>query len=282
MQQPLSTHSSQSETELIEAARAGDGAALETLLERVQGRLFRFSLRMSGNIEDAEEVLQETLLTITRSLNSFRGDSRLTTWAFSIARHAFGKRKRKSERVSFAEADASLQESPNEDRGQEAKVREREILGALDAALNVLDEDSRAVLLLRDIEGLSAQETANALGMSIPQVKSRIHRARARLREHMLPTLTPATPTGRTAQPGCPDIVSMFSRYLEEEVDADMCREMQEHVESCDFCERTCESLKRTVAVCNAIPAPEIPRGVQTSVRHYIRRHVDASQSDPR
>lgn len=266
----------QSEADLIARAQAGDRPALEALLGRLQGKLYRFTLRMCGTVEDAEEVLQETLLAIARSVKDFRGDARISTWAYSIARRTCIKRRRLPINTSLDDENADTSKLVADDGGQEDNIRDQEILGALNGALHVLDEESRAVLLLRDVEGLSAQQTAEALQMSVAKVKSRLHRARGRLRQHILPVLAPASSEESQGKPGCPDIVDAFSRYLEDEIDSTMCQQMQEHVAGCEFCKRTCDSLQRTITVCNAMPTPQVPRNIQTAVRHYIRRHVDA------
>jgi len=262
------------DTALLERARGGDGEALAQLLERHQGQVYRFSMRMCRNPEDASDVLQETLLSAVRNLASFRGDAKLSTWLFSIARSFCIKQRLKTARARAAADDDALQ-TPVAGALPEDTVADRELLGALDSALHVLDADSRAVLLLRDVEGLSAKETAASLDMSVPQVKSRLHRARAQLREHIREPLSAVAPIDGACQPGCPDIVDMFSKYLEDEIGPAMCDQMQDHIETCGFCRSTCDSLKRTVAVCNAVPTPSVPREVQVRLRHEIRRHLE-------
>ena len=95
------------------------------------------------------------------------------------------------------------------------------------------------------------------------------------MREHLREPLDAVQPVEGSCQPGCPDITDMFSKYLEDEIGPDMCTRMQEHIETCEFCRSTCDSLKRTVAVCNAVPTPQIPRDVQIRLRHEIRRHIE-------
>jgi RNA polymerase sigma-70 factor (ECF subfamily) len=123
-------------------------------------------------------------------------------------------------------------------------------------------------VLLRDIEGLSAPEVAQVTGLSVAAVKSRLHRARTSLREQLLAVVgepsEPATPT-------CPDVLTLLSKKLEEEVSPDLCAEMERHVDGCPHCKGLCASLKQTLAVCRALPTPLVPPHVQESLRRAVR-----------
>jgi RNA polymerase sigma-70 factor, ECF subfamily len=132
----------------------------------------------------------------------------------------------------------------------------------------------REVLVLRDVEGLSAAEVAEVLGVSVQAVKSRLHRARISVRAHVAPLLGIA-PEGGDAPPGtCPDVLELFSRHLEDEISADACAEMERHLEACGRCRGTCESLKRTLALCRTSPSAPVPPGVQESVRRAVRNFL--------
>lgn len=259
---------------LLARAREGDGEALEALLERYEAPLFRFSMRMCRDREDAREILQDSLLAAARSIGDFRGDSALSTWLFTIVRRFCIKRRRKPE-LGGGDDDAVIQlRDPSQPPDESAA--ERELLGALDEAISRLQPSYREVLLLRDVEGLTAPEVATALEMSVPQVKSRLHRARAALRADLAPLLEELHPPPEVPRPSCPDIGETFSRYLEGEISADLCARMQEHVEACGHCASACDSLKHTLAVCHAVPAPQVPADVQQAVRVEIRKLVHA------
>lgn len=263
------------ERTLVGKAQAGDGAALETLLERYEPMVYRFSMRMCRDPEDARDVLQETLLSAVRGLEGFRGEARLSTWLYAIARSYCLKRRRgpRAEAVvSSLDGHAELEGS---ERSPDEAAGDRELLLALDRATATLDPDSRAVLLLRDVEGLSANETAQTLEMTVPQVKSRLHRARAAVRQQMLPALQQLQPIEGQLKDNCPDVVDMFSRYLEDDISTGMCAQMQDHIADCEYCRTTCDSLKRTVKVCQTAPTPDVPRDVVVALRHAIRRHVE-------
>jgi RNA polymerase sigma-70 factor (ECF subfamily) len=142
---------------------------------------------------------------------------------------------------------------------------------ALEQAIAGLDPMYREVLLLRDVEGLTAPEVAEVLGLTPQTVKSRLHRARLIVRERVAPLLGIQLDLPRA--PGiCPDVLTMFSQHLEDEISADLCAEMERHLDSCGRCRGACESLKRTLALCRTSgPTVEVPAPVQTSVKKALR-----------
>jgi RNA polymerase sigma-70 factor (ECF subfamily) len=124
--------------------------------------------------------------------------------------------------------------------------------------------------VLRDIEGLSAPEVAEVLGLGVQAVKSRLHRARLAVRQRIAPLLGSAPPGGSRA-PQCPDILTVFSRYLEGEIGPDVCAEMEAHLARCGHCRGRCDSLKRTLQICRTTPVPEVPGPVADAVRRAVR-----------
>jgi RNA polymerase sigma-70 factor (ECF subfamily) len=137
----------------------------------------------------------------------------------------------------------------------------------------------RETLLLRDAEGLTAAEAAEVLGVTTQAVKSRLHRARLAVRERVAPLL--GIETDRPAAPGtCPDVLMMFSQHLEDEISADLCAEMERHLESCGRCRGTCDTLKRTLALCRSTGAAvPVPPTVQASVKSALRNFLADSDS---
>jgi RNA polymerase sigma-70 factor (ECF subfamily) len=263
---------------ILDAARRGDPDALDTLLRQYQPRIYRFGMRMCGDEEDAKDVLQETLFAAARSLHGFRGSSSLSTWLYSIARGFCIKKRRRSkfepeEEVSLDSESPALA-VPDPGPALDEALANREVERAVEAAIRALKPAYREVLLLRDVEGLTAPEVAEVLGIRIEAVKSRLHRARAAVREHLQPLLEggPAAPA-----PGCPDVVARLSRYLEGEISREACADMEQHVESCPRCRRACDALRQALGVCRALPAPEVPSEVQQTVRSGIRRLLAAS-----
>ena len=261
---------------LLAAARAGDQQALETLLERHQAQIYRFGMKMCRDPEDAKDVLQDTLLAMARGVRDFRGASSISTWLYTIARSFCIKKRRRSkfapeEERSLdtdvaAEARHLAAQSDNPDEALAARQVER----ALEQAIAALEPMYREVLLLRDVEGLTAPEVAEVVGVSVQAVKSRLHRARLSVRERVAPLLGVETPP--PASGGCPDVLMMFSRHLEDEISPEGCAEMERHLEGCARCRGTCDSLKRTLALCRtAGPSAPVPSSVQASVRTAVR-----------
>ncbi|GEJ56036.1 sigma-70 family RNA polymerase sigma factor [Anaeromyxobacter diazotrophicus] len=266
-----------SDTELLASARAGDRAALERLLERHQGRVFRFGMKMCGGEDDAKDVLQETLLAAARNIRDFRGASAVSTWLYTIARSFCIKKRRTSkfapERLeSLDTPGGEAQAVPDAARGPEEELAGRQVQAALQDAISALDPMYREVLVLRDVEGLSASEVAGILGLSVEAVKSRLHRARLAVRERVAPVLGAPAPA---AEPGCPDVVELFSRHLEGEISGDVCASLEAHLARCGRCRARCDSLRATLSLCSRA-GPEVPARVEQSVRDALRRFLEA------
>jgi RNA polymerase sigma-70 factor (ECF subfamily) len=262
--------------ELLVAARQGDAAALEALLVRYQPHLYRFGLRMCGNAEDAGDVAQESLISMARSLRDFRGDSSVSSWLYTIARR-FCIRKRR--RGKFAPARVESLDAPGVDAAQrladpapspEQTATNQELQRALTRAIDGLEPAQREVLVLRDVEGLSAPEVAKVLGLTVDAVKSRLHRARVAIREALAPAL--GSPGDEPpSDPTCPDVLTLVSQHLEGDLDPGVCAAMEAHLAHCLHCRGTCESLKRTLALCRQLPTPEVPEPVAASIRAAIQ-----------
>jgi len=262
--------------ELVEAARAGDRRALGKLLERHQGAVYRFGMKMCGESEDAKDVLQETLFAAARTLPDFRGASSVTTWLYTIARSFCLKKRRTSkfapERIESLEAQAEASfEIPDVRRTPEEDAAARQLRGVLDAAIAELDPMYREVLILRDVEGLAAAEVAEVLGISVEAVKSRLHRARIAVRERVAPILGHGAPELPQASPGCQDVVTIFSRRLEGEIDAGACAELEKHLQTCAACRGRCDSLRSTLTLCRNAGQAQVPPEVERSVREALR-----------
>jgi RNA polymerase sigma-70 factor (ECF subfamily) len=176
---------------LVQAARSGNVQALETLLRRYQNRIYRFSVKMCRNPEDAKDVLQETLLAMSHGMGEFRGAASMSTWLYTIARSFAIKMRRRSKFApprmeslenGFGEEARQL---PDPARNPEQQLCARELGEALDAAVEALDPAYREVLLLRDAEGRSTAEVSRTLGLTEDAVKSRLHRARIAVRDRV-------------------------------------------------------------------------------------------------
>jgi RNA polymerase sigma-70 factor (ECF subfamily) len=181
---------------LIDKLRAGDAAAFEILVDRYSGDIYALLYRLTENADEASDLTQDTFLRALRSIKGFRGDSELKTWLFRIAinesrnRFRWWKRRKRDVTISL---DAAIGETgrPMSDMLADGSIspedaaltREREY--ALQAALLDLPDVFREAVVLCDIEGLSYEETAAALGVGIGTVKSRISRGREELRRRL-------------------------------------------------------------------------------------------------
>ncbi len=181
------------EASLVTQARQGDGAAFNELAERYQRNIFRLAQNITQNREDAEDVLQETFLKAYEHLPDFHGDSKFYTWIVRIAvNEALMKlRKRKWDKTVWLDEpvdtgeDTVAREIAVWEDNPEQRYSKEELHDILDKAVNGLAPPYRTVFVLRDMEGLSTEETAEALELSVPAVKSRLLRARLQLRDKL-------------------------------------------------------------------------------------------------
>lgn len=280
----MDTTESGSERALLTAARRGDRDALETLVTRYEPRVYRFGLSLCRDRDDADDVLQDTFLSMVRSLQRFRGDSSLSTWLFAIAHHACLKRRRR--RVSSPRAVESLDAlSPTAlntlvapGLSPEASAAATERHESLQAAIGALDVGQRKVLLLRDVEGLTAPDTAKALGLSVAAVKSRLHRARAAVQQALAPFRSSVPPSSTCAQ--CRDVALAFSKHLEGDLLQARCAELQAHVATCATCHAVCDSLKEALVLCRTA-APDVPAETRQVLREAVRACLIRAPDEP-
>jgi RNA polymerase sigma-70 factor (ECF subfamily) len=181
------------ESALVAKAKAGDDNAFSQLVNHYERRIFRTARNITQNDEDAEDVLQESFLKAYSNLGGFQGNSKFYTWLVRITvNEALMKlRKRKTDRsVSLDEQldtgeDTVIREIAVWDGTPEQRYSQEEIREILDREIATLEPIYRSVFQLRDVDELSTEETAQALGISIPAVKSRLLRARLQLREKL-------------------------------------------------------------------------------------------------
>ncbi|MHB8525187.1 MAG: sigma-70 family RNA polymerase sigma factor [Candidatus Acidiferrales bacterium] len=176
----------------VAAAKAGDVAAFEELVNRYERKIFRLAQHITQNTEDAQDVSQEAFLKAFEHLPDFQGNSRFYTWLVRIAvNQALMKlRKRRTKDISLdedIETEDNFMPREIEDWGPspEQHFAQDELAGILSRVIGELDPAFRLVFQLRDIDELSTEETAEALGLSVPAVKSRLLRARLKLREKL-------------------------------------------------------------------------------------------------
>ncbi len=193
---PDSVDTEITDAELVRRAKAGELEAFETLTSRHEQRVFALAMRMLRQEHDAEDVTQQTFLSVLENLESFRGEASFSTWVLRIAAHAALKiiRKRKGLPTVYLEETTEpdgYDSVPHPEyiadwsRSPDQLAAQNEVRRLLDEALTRLDEKHRLIFLLRDVEGLSVRETAEALELSEANVKVRLLRARLQLREEL-------------------------------------------------------------------------------------------------
>jgi len=244
---------------MLDAARPGDRRAIDELLARYEHPIYRFGLRMCGDEESAREVLQETMLAAFRHLATFRGEAAVSTWLYQIAR-SFCIKHRRGEHRKEPIGDNLVDPAPAPD----ATVHARQIGAALAEAIAELPAEQREVLVLRDVEGLSAAEAAKVVGVEVGALKSRLHRARMALRQRLAGLVESA------GEEPCPDLANELSAYAGSEIDQATCARIETHLATCPRCSGTCDALKRTVSLCRSIPGEVVPEQVRTTVRSAI------------
>ena len=184
------------ETQFIEKLKAGDGWAFDRFVEERTGDIFALLYRLTEDREEARDLTQETFLQAFRNIAAFRGDADLRTWLYRIAvnqarnRWRWWRRRRRDATLSLDDTTANSdglgaflpdRGTPDPEKNALAMERERALL----SALRTLSRAYREVLVLRDIEGLSYEEVASALEISVGTVKSRLSRGRTELRRRL-------------------------------------------------------------------------------------------------
>ncbi len=181
---------------LVEQCRRGDSAALETLILRYQNRIYNVILKICANADDAAELTQETFVKVIENIDEFEGRSSFYTWAFRIAINLTLNYCKRSVKLGIRSLDAGddehnrqargvLKEFLSDDSSPDPAVvaQNRELCEIAIKSLMGLDDPQRAVVVLRDIEGMNYAQIAKVLGVELGTVKSRLSRARSNLRE---------------------------------------------------------------------------------------------------
>jgi RNA polymerase sigma-70 factor (ECF subfamily) len=196
--------------DLVDRLRQGDVTALEPLMDRHAGRLFRVAFGITRNSCDAEEVVQDAFVTLVRKLDTFEGRAAIGTWLYRVVTNRAlikGRGKRGAMEVLLEDSLPRFLEDGHREgdrtflladwsQNPEDSLAAAETRAALERALDRLPADYRAVVLLRDVEELSNEEAAELLHVSVGAVKSRLHRARMALREQVTRALQPSRDGG--------------------------------------------------------------------------------------
>ena len=181
---------------LVAALRRGAPEAPEMLVDAYGDRVYRLALRITGSREDAEEAAQDALWTISRKIDTFKGDSAFGSWLYRVAANAayqkIRSRKNRAREIALDDVLPSVDGDgrhwePMDDwsRRVDERAMQNELRHVLEDAIAALPPDYRTAIVLHDVEGMSNPDIAEALGISLPAVKSRVHRSRLYLRQRL-------------------------------------------------------------------------------------------------
>lgn len=261
------------------AARTGDRKAVDALLRRHQRDVYRFGLRMCGDEDAAREVLQNTLLSAFTGLGSFRGESRLSTWLYALARSHCSRLHRRTRSapihdVPLAEADEADRLASAEPAADEAARRD-EMARLVSTAIGMLSESHREAVVLKDVEDLPLEEAAKVAGLAVPAFKSRLHRAREQLKEHLAALIQEQPAESGVA--ACPTLQRVLRESRTTHVDRAVCRAIEEHLQQCALCRDRMGPLQSAASLCRRLPkGDEVPAAVQRAVRTAVLNATSA------
>jgi len=175
--------------ELVQKAQQDDERAFGSLVERYEAKVYSLAMKMLRNPEDAEDVLQDTFLRAYRGIKSFQGNSTFSTWIYRITANSALMRLRKKKLPTVSIDDADERETPiniaDWSPGPVEQLLTKETQQAMDEAIEALPPEFKQVFILRDVEELSNSEVAEILDLSVAAVKSRLHRARLKVRNRL-------------------------------------------------------------------------------------------------
>ena len=274
------------ELTLVQAAKRGDDSAFEELVRRYDRNVFRIAQHITQNREDAEDVVQEAFLKAYGNLAQFQEQSKFYTWLVRIAvNEALMKlRKRKPERTVSLDEDIKTEDdslpreiadwSPN----PEQQYNQSELREILSKTIQGLPPGFRTVFVLRDVEGLSTEETAAALELSVPAVKSRLLRARLQLRERLGKFFQKReSGNGKSRcyewrwQPvKCSEFLHELTSYLDGVLDDKTKVELENHLSWCHNCYVVCDTTKKTIEIYRDSQLYELPEDLRSRLRSAI------------
>ena len=179
--------------EVLERVRAGELGLFEIIMRRYNQRLYRTARAITGDDDEAKDVVQDAYVRAYASLDQFAGRASFATWLTRIAAHEALARVRHRRR--FVDLEDAMPTLPSNTPGPEQRASDRELARALEAAIDALPGVYRSVFVLRDVEGLSTAETAECLEITEQTAKTRLHRARTLLRNHLVARARAALPS---------------------------------------------------------------------------------------
>jgi RNA polymerase sigma-70 factor (ECF subfamily) len=258
------SESKREDAELLARLRAGDRAACAACVDTHADGLYRMALRMLGDADEAEDVVQDTFFSAFRALDSFEARAQLGTWLYRIAYNEVLMRLRKHGRtVPLDEEGEDTTASPTGGAPEtpEDALERQETGEVLDAAIRELPPALQAVFVLRDLEGLSTEETASVLDIGEALVKVRLHRARRALRARLGEYLAPSEGQDQMT---CPQLVRYLSDYIDRNLDEPLERAAYEHIVTCPRCHVALDTTGNTITLYDMFTPHVIPSAHRT------------------
>lgn len=266
------------ERDELRRARDGDRAAMDALLRRHERNVYRFGLRMCGDEDAAREVLQKTLLTAFEQLESFRGEAKLSTWLFALARSHCARLHRRTRSAPLHDVPLDVPETapdlPSDTTGQDLLANQAEMAGLVATAISLLPESQREAVVLKDVEDLTLEEAAGVAELEVPAFKSRLHRAREQLKLNLAALLQEQPPT--TGIMACAALQASLQAVRGSGIDRAVCSAIEEHLKGCDRCRARMGPLQDAAALCRRLPGGDVPEPVQRAVRTALQNAIDA------
>ncbi len=267
------------ERDWIQALRAGEPAAFERLLRELGPRLLGTATRLLGDAEEAQDAVQEAFVATWKGVARFEGKSALYTWIHRILVNVCLARLRSAGRRHQVDASApdGLDRARRTDlasstsRGQVDAETRVVLRGSLQTALAAIDAESRTILLLRDVEGLSSKEVAAQLGVSDAVVRQRLHRARTAMADLLRPELC----VGRELT--CGGRLDLLMDLLDAALDRSLETQVTEHVDTCPTCGPLSEGLRSTIAW----PAAIATLALEDVDEPFVARTLAAARRSP-
>ena len=181
-----------SDSELVEAFRAKDQGAYIELVERYTEKAHNLAVRITRSREDAEEILQDVFITVFNKIDSFKGESAFSSWLYRVTVNTAFMKLRKRKKHASVELDESIPSTNGwtMDRSDSCDINymtsRHQLRHELEEAISKLPDEYKLIFVLRDVDGLSNQEVGEVLSLSVPAVKSRLHRSRSMLRKRLM------------------------------------------------------------------------------------------------
>ncbi len=273
--------------EAVRLFQAGGRPAAEKALSLLQATVYSFSMKVCGHREDAEDIMQETLLRVAPMLERISNAQALAVWLYKVARSRCLMSRRRSKFA--AHPDLSLEAlmpdcedlqalAVEREKDPERSLLKRESSERLRAAIDNLPPEYRLVLVLHDMEELPTEEVAKITGLRPGTVRVRLHRARVFLRNELAGRSKKSAPRRHPPRPRhCRELFAALSDFLDEQLPPDMCEKIEKHMGNCSACETFLESLRQTVERCRVFRISEDSGRCPASVRdELLRRYQQA------